>query len=119
MKQTVFSARPYIERRKRRTAGASDEAIRSIPRGAVYNDLPTIPAWSDVRPTTKTRRQADRLFDQKIVNAPSFKHSKVEEKRGLFQRLFHSLIRATYHEGCVMYPRNLNRPECSRAKLQL
>lgn len=88
-------------------------------RRAVYRELDSDPVDYDAKLTTETARQSDVLFDSKIVNAPSFKQNKVVQKRADFARLFLSLKRASYKNGCVVIQRNRNHPDFTKTRMQL
>jgi hypothetical protein len=92
---------------------------RERPRDAVYNDSPAVLIDTSAKVPVETCRQADRLFEDRVRNAAKLGQYKLSEKREYFRFLMHAAKRAQYHDGCVMVPRNINHPDCTKARLQV
>ena len=92
---------------------------QSVPRWAVYEQLPAFSINDRKMPTAETQKHADKLFDERIRQASAFKSSKIEDKRLWFQHLLHTAKRAMYGNGAIQYPRNRNHPDFSKIKMQV
>lgn len=101
------------------TARRYDRPREECDPYTVYNDLPAFRIEPDTTPPAATRRQADTLFDTHVRPSPNFKPYKVAEKQAYFGCLIHAGQKAMHSDGCVMLPRNINHPECTKAGLQV
>ena len=95
-----------------------EEHRKHLRRSVVYNDLPAICIDTEAKVTTETRRQAD-LFFERIRQGTGFRSYKLLEKQRFFQALIHAVKIALWRQGCLMIPRNLNHPDCTKARLQV
>lgn len=83
-------------------------------RWVTYNRLRAFSIDLDAKVTTETRRQADNIYDGLGITG-----YKLEEKKQFFQYLLHAAKVAKYHDGCIMYTRDMANKSFSKARLQV
>ena len=73
--------------------------LTDLPRGVVYNDMPSVEIELTITPTMETRRQADSLWPQLALGG-----RKLPDKQQFFHYLFNAGKRAWHQRGVVRYP---------------
>jgi hypothetical protein len=90
---------------------------QEVPLRVLY-ELPTV-FIDDGIPTSRTRRQADLLFQKHI--RPTLKKGarKVEQKIQHTRQILHAAKMAMHKDSTIAYPRSRNRPDFSDIRLQI
>lgn len=108
--------------RQQREIDSNIELLRTRPQDVSLQylyDAPVVFIDSDSIPTTKTRRQADRLFTERIMQASKFKTSKIEDKKRHWQQVLHAAKKAIHNDGTIAVRRNVAHADFSRIRLQV